>query len=170
MPPLHILQTGEIGAGKSTVASRTVDLLGISPGGFVTYFTQREQPDRTLWLSPADRCAPGREVAKIIGNRPASIDSALFDSFGAALLRQARESSPLILMDECGRFESQAQLFTAEVLRCLEANCPVLGVVRRLNAPSWLDTLTGHPRAQVIEVDPSNRDRLPEQLAAHFRP
>ncbi|MEG2174792.1 MAG: nucleoside-triphosphatase [Oscillospiraceae bacterium] len=169
MQPVHVLLTGAIRIGKSTALRRAVSLLGTTPGGFVTWFPDQDASYRQLLLGAVDGSDRGCVAAETKAGNPPQCHHAAFDTLGATLLREASEK-PLIVMDECGRFEAGAMAFQREVLRCLEGDVPVLGVVRHLGQPSWLDSLTSHPNVEVVVVTQENRDRIPQWLVRHFAP
>ncbi len=87
---------------------------------------------------------------------------------GADLLRRARQEDRLILMDECGYLERGALLFQDEVIRCLDSDTPVLGVVR-LREGGWTERIRNHPRVKLLTVTEENRDNLPALLFEHYR-
>ena len=92
----------------------------------------------------------------------------IFDTLGSALLAEARmHPEGLILMDECGRIEKDAMLFQQEILRCLDGNIPVLGVLRR-DQP-WHDFIKSHPRVRVLAITGKAPESLPEQIVKELR-
>lgn len=159
----HVLLTGEKGIGKSTLAGRVVSLLGVSPGGFITRFDHRFAESKRLFLGDGRDM---REVARVANGEPPVVFSDVFDAYGSELVNGQAD---FVLMDECGRFESRAETFKGCIYRRLDGDVPVLGVVQKVDKPSWLDALLAHPNAWVIEVTQSNRDQLLDVLAEHFR-
>jgi nucleoside-triphosphatase len=169
---MHIFLTGEIGSGKSYALRRTLFLLGVRPGGFLTYFgPDRAKPDRLLYLSAAgEPPAYGEEhvVARFSGNAAVRVHPERFDGMGTELLRAARREFPLVVMDECGYLERDARAFQDEVVRCLDGKKPVLGVVR-LREDGWTERIRLHPNVEVLTVTEENRDGLPGLLFEHYR-
>ncbi|MEG0144738.1 MAG: nucleoside-triphosphatase [Clostridia bacterium] len=168
---MHIFLTGAPGVGKTTVLSRTLLLLGARYEGFVTYFTApRGAPEKMLFMGDAaEPRAPGAQN-EVAGLDPAGAAPvpARFYAIGSALLARARVLGEVIVMDECGRLERDATAFQAEVLRCLNGDKPVLGVVRE-NAGGWTQCILSHPRVRLIYITPENRDALPGALCASLR-
>lgn len=82
----------------------------------------------------------------------------------ALSLRQTSDLSPVLVLDECGYLEANALDFHQAVYRALELPIPILGVIRHMTAPSWLDTIRNHPNVQLISVTQANRDALVSQL------
>ena len=164
---MHIFLSGASGVGKSTVIAKVLSRMDVTVGGFCSgYGPDRGEPDRLLYLwdagdNPvfADDCA----VARVTDNRPHVI-AGRFDTLGCAALRRAREERVgLIVMDECGRLEREEMQFRAEVLSCLDAATPVLGVIGR-GEGEWPEAIRNHPKVTVLEVTQDNRDNLPEQI------
>lgn len=82
----------------------------------------------------------------------------------ALSLRQVSELSPILVFDECGYLEANAVDFHQAVYSALEMPIPILGVIRQMTVPSWLDTIRNHPNVQLISVTQANRDALVPQL------
>jgi nucleoside-triphosphatase THEP1 len=70
-------------------------------------------------------------------------------------------------MDELGFMELGAPVFRAAVLRALDGEVPVIGVIRLERNP-FLDAVRNHPKVAVTEVNESNRDALPARLTLSF--
>ena len=163
---MHIFLTGAVQIGKSTVISKVINSAGLRVGGFRTSFgPDRASPDRLLYLYGAGSPPALDEdhgVVRFTGRVPAPIPGR-FDSLGIPLLREARARASLIIMDECGRLESDALPFQAEILSALDGDIPVLGVVRE-GLPGWTTAVAAHPRVRLVTVTMENRDYLPAML------
>lgn len=166
---MHIFLTGEIQIGKSTAIRETVRRLGIQPGGFLTEFEgRREEWPKMLYIKSLDGNRRAL-AAKICENEKPHVYTDAFDGLGVELMKEAK-GFPLIVMDECGRFEQRSKPFQQQVLSLLDGQVPVLGVVRKLPYASWLDAIKAHPGVQLIEVTECSRDGLSESLAEMLRP
>ena len=169
---MHIFLTGAPGAGKSTVIDATVAALGVTAGGFRSYFgADRAHVQRALYLCPANQ-APAFDEAHTVARFSAEGARPLprrFDALGDACLGSLPPDAQLIVMDECGYLEAKARRFQRLVLDRLDGALPVLGVVR-LGLADWTDRIARHPRVRLVDVTRSNRDRLPADLARHFTP
>lgn len=167
---MHIFLTGSRGVGKSTVLDRTVELLGIRPGGFRTGFA----PDRTrLCLWPAwerPDWSEAHTVARLVDGRLTG-DPAAFDRLGPAILWESLPWTRLLVLDELGWLEAGAPAFQGTVRACLAGPVPVLGVVKppHERRGTWLEGLVDTPGGTLVEVDPANRLDLPVFLAARLR-
>lgn len=166
---MHIFLTGEVQIGKSTVLRKTIAGVSVHVGGFRTFFMEdRSLPDKMLYIAGIDGAyrEGAQVVVRFVDGKPIVL-AEQFDLIGGMLLRKARESAGLIIMDECGRLEREALVFQKEVLQTLDEETPVLGVIRQ-DAGGWTERIRDHPNVQVITVDRENRDRLPTELIKNF--
>ncbi len=162
----HILLRGARGAGKSTLLRRLCEASGLPLYGFVT---KRLPSDETgfhpIYLNPAGE-TPRYEAFNRIGSCDSKVhhtDCRVFDTLGTAYIEQARPDG-LIVMDELGFMEAQAQVFTAAVLKALDGDIPVLAAIKDRDDVPFLNALRAHPRAAVYELDESRRESLYQQL------
>lgn len=84
-----------------------------------------------------------------------------FDQGGCAVLNSIPEDAELIVMDELGLFEQSAPLYCATIMRQLDQNTPVLGVLKRRDTP-FLDAIRQHPNVTIIEVAEQNYEKAPD--------
>lgn len=168
---MHLFLTGEIQIGKTTVITRILELLQITPGGFTTYFgPDRSLPDKLLYMNSASKpkvFSPKCAIARLFADKPPEVFTERFSSYGVGLLQAGRNSARLILMDECGSLERDAVAFQEEILDILDGNIPVLGVVK-LASKGWTDRIRNHPKVELITVTEKNRDTLPPLLASRL--
>lgn len=88
--------------------------------------------------------------------------ASVFDSRGAGLLDNCLKKRPdLIIMDELGLFESNAFKFQESVLECLNADIPVLGVLKAKSSP-FLDLIRNREDITIFTITEANRDKMKE--------
>jgi len=173
---MHLFLTGEIQIGKSTVLEKVLAGLGdVRPGGFRTVKVA-DRPDAygSVYLIPAAEQNPVYSEENLVAIRRGSGRGTegfteAFDTAGTAALRGA-EDCALILMDEIGKLERDAALFSARIEQLLNGDVPILGVVRKEGETPLLQRVRSHPKVRVIEVTEQNRDTLPEEIIALLRP
>ena len=167
---MHVFLTGEVQCGKSTAISRALKKIDKPLLGFRTMFVNRSDDNKALYMLPAafsGTPSPEHIVTRFENGRPHALTER-FDELGTALLTEAQKHpESLILMDECSRFERDAKCFQQEILRCLDGNIPVLGVVR-LNAEGWVDQIRNHPKVKLITVTLDNRDSIPDEIIRYL--
>lgn len=166
----HILLRGQRGIGKSTLIRRLLEAADLYPGGFYTKMDKNPgELMHPIYIYPAslpiDQRKRGEE--NLVGRcgqqgRFKEIYPVVFDTLGAAYLQPA--PCQVVVMDELGFMESEAQVFRAAVLRALEGEVPVLAAVKdRMDVP-FLRQVCAHPQAEVVDIDAQNRDALFETL------
>ena len=82
----------------------------------------------------------------------------------AQTLQHTANVCPLLIFDECGYLEGNATAFHQAVYQALDLPTPILGVLRHMTTPSWLDPIRNHSKVHLISVTHSNRDTLIPQL------
>lgn len=160
----NILLTGKPGIGKTTVIRKVMDKLTCSVGGFYTQEI-REHGTRV-----------GFKIASLNGKEGIlahvnyrgkyrvskyGVNLTDLENIGVRALEDALEHCELIIMDEIGRMETFSGLFTTAVIKCLDADKPVLGTIQKRSSP-FLDSIRTRKDVDIIEVDTTNRVRLPE--------
>ena len=173
----HLFLTGEIQVGKSTLLQKWLSDLEVKAGGFYT----RKYPGRdghvyVHMLSAARKEAPDEGnflfdcMAKDAGDA-----ARRFDALGCPLLDDPGDAD-LIVMDELGFMERDAQDFKASVLHALDGPLPVIGCIRLCDEVihprilpdvkdcSLISLVAAREDVRILEVTAQNRDRLAETL------
>ena len=65
----------------------------------------------------------------------------------------------MLVMDELGPHEEQAAAFRQAVLRALDGDVPIIGVLQQAES-AFLRQVAAHPNVRVITVTEENRDAL----------
>jgi nucleoside-triphosphatase len=102
-----------------------------------------------------------QQLASIKENRTFEVNLDAFDVFGVKLLTCGQNG--LIVMDELGFLESNANRFNHLILELLEGDTPILGVIKTIKTP-FLDQIRANNKVSVIEVTEANRDQLYPEL------
>ena len=150
--------TGARGVGKSTCIDRVLGGIACPVGGFRTRFAS---DNRSLLLLSDVSDRDARIAAHFTGEGKIPVPET-FNGYGVSLLSSI-PAPGLLLMDELGFLERDALAFRCAVLDALDADTPVLGVIRQ-GALGWLDALRRHERVEVVTVTEENRDTLPGEI------
>ena len=164
----HIFLTGEKRVGKSTLLRAYLEHFSGKVGGFQTVRTMDVFKDRfsVHLVSPDGKpeeenllflCPPPKGNTRVI---------ARFEELGCAALEGA-EACDLILMDELGPAEAEAEKFQQAVLKALDGNVPIIGVIQKAES-DFLERIARHPNVDVVEVTPENRDILAKRNLRHL--
>lgn len=165
----HVILTGEVGAGKSTVLDKILQLLDAQAEGVETgAYTPREEKEKTLYMRAYGDKEKGVPFMHLPGGDKAYA-ARCFDTVGVQLLRRAGRTGELIVIDEIGWLERNAVDYQEEVRTALDGNIPVLAVLRQ-NKAEWADWIRNHPDVQMMTVSLKNRNELPKLAADILRP
>lgn len=173
--PQKILLTGTRGIGKSTVIRKTLELLGMQdPGGFIT-----EADDKLVYMYPASRLTaartvnnpypnPQNEAGFPVGRRRQAGFTEAFETEGVRLLEDA-ERHNLIVLDEIGWMEKDAENFCSRIKELFLSPAPILAVLRQNCSTELADWLRSNPQIKITEVTGENRDKLPGIIAGELQ-
>lgn len=150
----HLFFTGRKGVGKSTLVRAAIE--GKRVGGF---FTKRvegllERPSVHLLRAGAADVPSAENLLFCCGGA----DMQQFDKLGCGALADTA-GYEMLVMDELGPHEEQAAAFRQAVLRALDGDVPIIGVLQQAES-AFLRQVAAHPNVRVITVTEENRDAL----------
>lgn len=171
--PHHTFLTGERGVGKSTLWRQYLAGAGLVADGFRTVWHPLDDLDASprgdadLYLtSVSDDHARYLLATRRHGLvTPVPDVTAVFDRDGVEILASAGRRD-VILMDEIGSLEAGAVTFQAAVLRLLEGDVPICGVLQAARrhpstaAVKFAEVIQSMPTVTVQEVTKQNRDTV----------
>ena len=138
--PRNVIITGKIGSGKTTFVKQILKLAGTIWGGF---FTERIS-DAGGAIAHRILTSDGRSAVfahqswnHLPKFRDMGYDYRIFEELGVDILRKVRNSADLIIMDELGFMEKDAQQFQQEVIKCFDCEIPVLAVIKSHSMDHW---------------------------------
>lgn len=169
--PTHLFLTGKKQVGKSTLLKKVREALSCPEAGFETrpYEINGQKKGYCLHslLPLKDVSNDCPIVISVAPDRVIPVTET-FETLGVEVLKQARETNGVIILDELGKAERKANHFCREVFRCLDGPCPVLGVLQA-DAGSFTEQVAAHPRVKVWEVTEENREELLSVLLEEFQ-
>ncbi len=170
---MNIMLTGARNVGKTTVARLTLDTLEVREGldlddvgGFFTEpLGDPVDPKGHVLYAIGHRSRTFAHVNSKKGLRVGRFRVAVdaFERQGVNALRDARDGSQMVIMDEIGRFEVHAPKFVSEIERCLDCAIPVLGVLSDHGGPV-VESVAARDDVRVIPVEEASRDLLPAAI------
>ena len=162
----NIFLTGKPGIGKTTIIKKVITGLNLKIGGFYTEeirekgkrvgFKVRSSTGEETLLAHVDFKSPYN-----VGKYGVDINS--FEIVGVRALENALSEAELIIIDELGRMELFSKKFQAAVLKVLDSDKRILGVIQQKKNP-FLDSIRARKDVQVLIVNEINRDELPSKL------
>ncbi|MTI94139.1 MAG: hypothetical protein FH749_01425 [Firmicutes bacterium] len=163
----NLLLSGRPRIGKTNLLRRALAKSPVSYGGFSV---QRLEKNGWTWAFRLLDLAwePYQPQTQMPEAHPADVvielgpdgkwrgKRAVFDGKGRqAVLAAVTEQVQLIVLDELGIFERDAQAFQAAVFAALDCPWPVLGVLKNKSNP-FLDRIRTHPDTRILTVTEDN--------------
>ena len=165
----HLFLTGRKGVGKSTLVRRFLEREDRTVGGFYTLKTEQAFPGRPsvhLLRAGKDRVPDWENLLLFCDREKDDTTTERFDWLGCQALDESRDAK-LLIMDELGPHEENAERFKVAVLEALDGNVPILGILQQADS-DFLRMVAEHPQVTVLEVTQENREHL-LQVLNHWR-
>ena len=167
----HLFLTGRKQVGKSTALRRLIAENGLICAGFETRLLALDGVRRGFVLhGRVDMPAQENDCIVCVrtGERRSVPVPEVFNEIGANILRLSREGdAPYILMDELGKLESDGGAFAQEVLRCLDSEKTVLGVLQQCDSPLFR-AISARSDVLVLTVTEENREEIAQKICAMY--
>lgn len=167
----HIVIAGHRHVGKSTLVNRLLEDCDKPVYGFRTASGKSMiKGYRSFFIHPANYTekieSEENHVGDGHGGEPICHVGA-FNNYGVKCLEAKPDG--IILMDELGFMENDAELFKAKVLECLDGDIPVIATAKEGMDTEFLNAVLNHPNANVYHIDIENRDQLYEELKLSWK-
>ncbi len=169
---MRILLTGERGVGKSTVARRVFETLGLTPVGFQTLPLFENRRKTGYFLRDL---ATGRE--QLFAHRvfpdetrfgDFGVKTEVFAHFGVQILNELPPHAPWVLLDEIGVMEQKAPHFLQSLVNLWWSSRNQFWIVQKRSP--FLPTLMAQNRPFLrFEVTIGNRNTLVGEIVAQMR-
>ncbi|MCK8827287.1 nucleoside-triphosphatase [Natroniella acetigena] len=166
----NLFLTGEIKVGKSTILEKVVTDLELKVAGFKTlpYIDEKELQgfyiESMIQKQKMDSSIQDSLIAYKENDYRWTALIETFKTEGVEILKASLQSTEkVILMDELGFFESEAQQFQDYVIQCLDSDKVVIGVIKPLKI-EFLDRIRQRRDMKIIEVTLQNRDQAYEKF------
>ena len=168
----NIFITGAIHIGKSTILNKVIDSLpNLKIGGFRTLPLYEDNKKKGFTFKSLEGT---REIFAHVDFNSENhfdiyqFDYQVFDKIGVVSLKKALAKSDLILMDEIGMMERQAEKFKTMIIRCLNSSKIILGAFQE-RALWFTEFLRDRDDTKVFIITAMNRDMISEQIIELIR-
>ncbi|MDL2258024.1 nucleoside-triphosphatase [Eubacteriales bacterium OttesenSCG-928-K08] len=169
---MNIFLTGEVQIGKSTIINKVIAQLpeGYNVGGFKTITIENGQPQGgDVHIIPAIIRPEGFDKSNRIGIRYGKARgydafTEVFEHEGVRLLLNCK-ACDLIIMDEIGTMEKDAQNYNRLLMELLDEGKNILGVIQPKKS-ELLDFIRAHKKTKLITVTRDNRNGLAEEISS----
>ena len=166
---MHVLITGAVGVGKSTLTDKLIKQVKRPVFGFRTKKTEEDASGNArIYIHPATGALIHSDGNAVGLSKPDGADPypEVFNSIGVRLLTGI-PAGAIVLMDELGYLESQAGLFCEAVMRILDGPYHVLAVIKARHTP-FLESVRSHKKGKLWTVTLENRDLLYNEILSEL--
>lgn len=165
--PNIILLCGKRRSGRSAMIRELLKRTRLSVSGYRTC-TLNTRPDgyHEIYMFPYGEAHPQPTEESHIGDcnaRQRLIHTGVFDTLGVELLNQHRGG--ILVMDELGFMETEADAFCSEVLKKLRGPGPILAAVRTSIETPFLRKVLSVENVLVVQMQPERFTEIYAQLS-----
>lgn len=173
----HIIIAGKRHVGKSTLINRLLELTDKPVYGFRTApGRSMKKGCRSFFIFPAgepemlqnENCqTEENHIGDGNGITRQGYPEA-FNNYGVRCLEA--EPDGIVVMDELGFMEKDADAFCSRILELLDGDIPVIASAKagHDHEIEFLSRVLNHPNADVYYITPENRDALYDELKERF--
>jgi len=167
-----IFLTGQPGVGKTTVLLKTIEELkkrGLTVGGMISKEVRENgsrigfritdlKNGREGWLAHV-RQPTGPKIGRY------TVCLSELDAIGVKAVLNAIKTADVVAIDEVGPMELFSSAFRNAVVKALNSNKTVLGVIHRRARHPLVDAIKKRGDVKIVEVTRTNRGILPRLVA-----
>ena len=167
-----LLLTGAPGIGKTSILTRTAELLkseGYAVGGMISREVRMNQ--RRVGFELIDLASSNRSWLAHIDQKTGPrvgryrVNVADLEATGVTAILNAVQNADVVLIDEVGPMELFSNKFTDAVKKAAESEKPVIVIVHWKAVNQLIETMEAREDAELFVASLLNRDRLHETLS-----
>lgn len=167
--PKHLLICAKKQTGKSTIIQRLINEVHCPVYGYITKLGEADGEGfhpihiHAAKTPEAERVYTEENLAGLCNSVRHNVFPRAFDVFGARAIAEAQPGG-IIVMDELGFMEKNAETFKSTVRAALTGDIPVIAAVKSRYDVEFLNELRAMPTVRLIDLTEENRDALFEEL------
>lgn len=159
----NLFLTAPSGTGKSTIIEKILCRLNVSIGGFqVKRYLNKKGKMYFDMISLMDKKS-NNIIGECMENKKALSNLYTFENKGVEILNTSLTNSDLIILDEIGFLEENAEKFKSSVRNILNSNKVVLGVLKEFDSP-FLNEIRSRKDITLLNVTLKNRDYITNHI------
>jgi nucleoside-triphosphatase len=159
----NIFITGERGIGKSTLLNKVIKNVDCSIGGFIQ---EKKFTDKTTCFNVISLYNLKDSYTIGIYHKEKDIlysDMNVFNIISKNILLKSLDNTELIILDELGFMEESSPLFKDIIIKILDSDTPVLGVLKECDT-NFIQQIKMRKDVEVIRIDENNRNYMEDRI------
>lgn len=163
----NVLITGSPGIGKTTIIKTVLPLLNVKAGGFFTEEIRVKGNREGFAVETLD----GQKGILALVNFKSlykvgkyGVDIQSFEKVAIPAIESAIKDKELIVIDEIGKMELFSERFKEAVIKALDSDKPVLGVIKK-SGDKFINAIKARSDVKIFTVTYTNRNTLPAEIA-----
>ena len=172
----NILLTGDIKVGKSTIINKIINKYFECNyiSGFKTLPFYEDEKVKGYYMEDQLEKGVIPNIENIVGVKSTDCErcfgiTEVFEKKGVDILSKSIDSeSDLVLLDEIGFFESEADNFKKSIHKILDSDNKVLGVLKKRNT-EFIQSIRDREDVFIIEVTERNRNTMVDKIVEYWR-
>lgn len=168
----HILLTGKPRTGKTTLLKRIIKGLKFSCGGFYTEEIIKDGKRMGFRIKTLDGkegilAKKGRKSRYRLGKYGINLED--LEGIGVKAIDEALKTKQIAVIDEIGKMELKSRKFKDAVLKVLDSNKRLIGVIHLADV-KFLNTIRTRNDVVIFKVDLNNHEEVLKKMSSMFYP
>jgi len=169
---MKIVLTGKPGIGKTTIIKKVADVLGEKAVGFYTEEFRdslgKREGFKIITLDGKEGILASKKLVSLYRVGSYGVNLKEFENLVLPVLEKAKEQDKIVIIDEIGKMELFSEKFARLVKDLFLMDKKIIATVPLKNIHPLISWIKRNPEVHIIEVNYSNRDKLPEQMIRVF--
>ncbi|EPY2277737.1 nucleoside-triphosphatase [Clostridium sporogenes] len=159
----NLFLTAASGTGKSTIIEKVLCNLNVSIGGFQVKRYLNKKGEMCFDIISLIDKKGNNLIGQCIKNENPTPNLYTFENNGVEILNASFKNSNLIILDEIGFLEENAENFKSSVRIVLNSNKVALGVLKEFDSP-FLNEIRSRKDIFILKVTLKNRDYITNHI------
>ncbi|WP_457634811.1 NTPase [Persephonella sp.] len=169
---MKIVLTGRPGIGKTTIIKKVAKALRDKAVGFYTEEFRNGQGKREgfkiITLDGKEGILASKKLISLYRVGSYGVNLKEFEDLVLPILEKAKNQDKIVIIDEIGKMELFSEKFTKLIDELFSMDKDMIATVPLKNIHTVISRIKRNPEVHLIEVNFSNRDKLPEQIIKVF--
>ncbi|WP_297493457.1 NTPase [Persephonella sp.] len=169
---MKIVLTGEPGIGKTTIIKKVAEVLGDKAIGFYTEEFRdihgKREGFKIITLDGKEGILASKKLISLYRIGSYGVNLKEFEDLVLPVLEKAKSQDKIVIIDEIGKMELFSEKFARLIDEIFSLGKDIIATVPLKNVHPVISRIKRNPEVHLIEVNFSNRDKLPEQIIKVF--